>query len=327
MNRWPKVPRLPQSASGWFAELRGEDVTRAQSDAFTAWLSASPENEVSYEDHEVLWELSGEMQHRPRVQEWLKEADARLAARGAAARWRRWAAPLAAAIAFIAIGILTLVLMNRVVVEEYATAKGEQREVTLADGSTVMLNTTTHLLTRFSRSVREIQLQSGEALFSVVKDPKRPFEVHVLGGVTTAVGTQFVVRLRQDRAEVSVIEGVVHVATSGRPATDGVAVSAGEALDYSPSGDRSPVRPANAQRIDAWKAHRILFNDTPLEQAVAEYNDYASVPIILKSPELGQRRIHGVFRIGDEPSFVHALEQGLPLKAVQGDHQIELIGR
>jgi len=59
-----------------------------------------------------------------------------------------------------------------------ATAVGQQRSVTLADGSVVSLNTNTIVETHLQRSIREIYLRQGEAHFQVAHDRSRPFLVH-----------------------------------------------------------------------------------------------------------------------------------------------------
>jgi ferric-dicitrate binding protein FerR (iron transport regulator) len=72
---------------------------------------------------------------------------------------------------------------------------------------------------------------------------------------------------------------------------------------------------------------RIVFKNATLDDALAEYNHYTDTPVVLKSARLGQERVQGVFRIGDEPAFVHAIEQALPLRAQPADHSIELLDR
>src|SRR6202042_1912925 len=97
-------------------------------------------------------------------------------------------------------------------IQTLATAVGQQRNVTLADGSIVTLNTNTILETDLSRSVRQIYLRKGEAHFQVAHDRSRPFLVHAGDAVVRAVGTEFEVRLREDKhVEVLVNEGRVEV--------------------------------------------------------------------------------------------------------------------
>lgn len=329
--------RHPRSASEWFLSLRETPVTQKLSDAFARWLGINPANEKAYEQREAVWELAGDLQGRASFAAFLREAEGTLAARGrdphAVAFPRRLRSPklafsLAAAMLAVVGAVALLLLQDRASVSEYQTAKGMQQTVQLSDGSSILINSDTHLLVRYSRHRREVDLESGEALFSVAKDPHRPFEVHALGGITTAVGTQFAVRIDERRAEVTVVEGVVRVNTSTLlEASEGVRVGASQALDYSDAGELSALRAGNVLRIEAWKHQRIVFENTRLSDALAEYNHYTDTPLVLKSTRLGQERVQGVFRIGDEPSFVHAIEQALPLRAVPADNSIELVDR
>ena len=58
------------------------------------------------------------------------------------------------------------------------TPRGGEYRITLADGSTVQLNSATQLkfLVMFDKKRREVYL-TGEAFFEVKKDEKRPFYV------------------------------------------------------------------------------------------------------------------------------------------------------
>jgi transmembrane sensor len=208
---------------------------------------------------------------------------------------------------------------------DYTTAVGEQRTVMLADGSSVVLNTDSLMRVEFSRNLRHIELVRGEALFSVSHDPSRPFAVHALEGVTTAVGTQFDVEIIRGAAAVSVLEGTVTVGSSGAAASmPTVAVSAGSGVGYTQAGAVSDLRPAELNRIQGWRTQRMVFNDIPLETALTEYNRYTHTPIVLSNSALGARHINGVFHIGDEAAFLSAMEQGLHLKATHGDSQTVL---
>jgi transmembrane sensor len=226
----------------------------------------------------------------------------------------------------VAVAAGALFLMNRTWTANYATKAGEQRTVTLEDGSIVTLNTVTEVRVRFSRKWRSVELTKGEALFAVHPDPSRPFTVLAMGGVTTAVGTEFVVDAHGSAAEVSVLEGTVTVRPLiSVPGSTGIRVGVGQAVDYQPGGMPGEIHGADLERIRAWRANRILFSDKPLSDAIDEYNRYTAKPIILAAPNLKDRRVHGIFRVGDEDAFVHALERALPLRANYDENAITLV--
>ena len=322
---------LPRTASAWFVYLRQRQVSQYVSKAFLAWLDRAPENAVGYEDREAVWELTRDLKGRPALDALLAEADRLCAGPGRAdvepaSRRRAWitGAIVASAVAGLA-AVCVGLYMTRATVADFHTAKGEQQTVELPDGSTVTLDTSTQLSIRFTRSVRSVDLRAGEAVFRVKKDAARPFEVHALQGLTRAVGTEFSVRRYDDHVAVDVLGGTVSVGPeAAMPMVTPLLVTGGEAVDYRADGSHSPLRRAERQRIDAWLAHRIVFDNTPLGEALAEYNRYARKEITLDDGVLRSRRIHGVFAIGDENAFIHALEQGLPLTATVEDERVVL---
>jgi transmembrane sensor len=323
---------VPSQAAQWFVRLMGDPVATDTSDSFTAWLAASAENERQFDDRQLAWEVAGDLRSRPGLGALLDATDRLVAARSRerrrVLRTRRWGLGIAAGAAILALGLAAYRAVDGPVVADLQTARGEQRIVILADGSQVMLNTSTRLHTEFSRARRVVRLEEGEALFSVAKDAARPFDVLLFNGVATAVGTQFDVQRDGERATVSVAEGRVVVRTTVERAPSApVTLGPRDAVEYTAEGRPGAVHPANLQRIEAWKAHRLLFQDVALADALIEYNRYARVPVILRSESLATRRVAGVFTIGDEPAFIHALEQSLPIRAVTVAGQIELVAR
>jgi transmembrane sensor len=320
-----KVSPLPQlsAASEWFARIRSGELDGTTEQEWAAF-AAEPQNEAALEQREAAWALSAELAERPALGALLADVDRLIAGKALprtqrAGSGRLWALAAAATLAVLAVG-LVLLQRGRASIEDYSTAVGEQRVVTLTDQSAVTLNTGSRVRVTYSRGLRRVDLVHGEALFAVTKNPARPFEVHALQGVTTAVGTQFDVRLGTNAATVSVLEGAVTVA-AGSGSTP---VAAGEVVDYGADGQVSAPRPANVTQIRGWVARRIVFSDEPLAQALEDYNRYSTSPIVLADPALGSRHINGVFRIGDEQAFLGALEQGLQLKATRTDSQIVL---
>jgi transmembrane sensor len=312
------------TAAQWFAQARCGDTDPAQNEAWLQWIDDEA-NQRAYENCELAWELSGELRSSPAIAALLASAAALPTPPTVRTKWRVPVWPVSLAASLLAVGAFAWQFLIPPATTQYSTGVGEQRTVALADGSTVFLNTDSDVRVQLSRRVRRIELARGEALFSVSHDPYRPFEVHALQGVTTAVGTQFDVELTRGGAAISVLEGTVTVGGSGRAAAlPPVAVTAGNGVGYSQEGAVSELRPAEVNRIQGWRTQRMVFNDIALDTALAEYNRYSRKPIVLGNPALGSRHINGVFHIGDEAAFLSALDQGLHLKATRGDAQTVL---
>jgi transmembrane sensor len=326
------------SAASWFSRVRSGRLDARVDKAWSEWMAEDVAHSKAYEDAELAWELSAELKRRPKIEALLREVDTQYPA-GAlrpAHRTRpaptplgllgqRWRLAGFAAATMVCVGVLTYFVLNRTSVTDYTTAIGEQRTVTLPDDSQVTLNTATHLRVTYSRSVRRVDLLSGEALFHVQKDARRPFEVHALNGVTTAVGTEFDVQVNGASATVDVLKGAVKVeGSAGDPKGQAAQVTFGQGVDYTAAGAVSAIRTADTNRIRAWQAHRVVYTDIALDAALQDYNRYVPVPIVIGDPTLAARHINGVFRIGDQTAFLDAIEQGLHVKAVPMGSRIVL---
>ena len=320
-------------AADWFARLRSGHMTSPDDKAWEEWMAGGPDNLQAYEDVELAWEISEELRGRPKIEALLRDADRTLTACAPVYKGlfggrvpRRAVAALAAVILICA--VTAVFVVTRVSVAEYASGVGEQRTVTLPDDSTLSLNTGTRIQVRYSRGLRRIDLLAGEAVFAVSHDSERPFEVHALRGSTTAVGTEFDVQIIAATATVSVLKGRVLVRPAEQTgAGTSTVVTAGQAVDYTAEGATSAVRNADAGKVRGWLAQRIVFSDVTLAAALADYNRYTKTPIVIADPALADRRINGVFRIGDQAAFINALEQGLHVSATPNGQSIVLQAR
>ncbi len=77
---------------------------------------------------------------------------------------------------------------------------------------------------------------------------------------------------------------------------------------------------ASARRIESWRKDRWSFDGWSLERAAREHNRYVNKPIRIDDAELAQKRISGVFRIGDTDAFLTAVSRNAHAEVVdQGD--------
>ncbi|NMG66957.1 hypothetical protein GPA19_18610 [Azoarcus indigens] len=106
----------------------------------------------------------------------------------------------------------------------WQSATGEQRPLTLADGSRLLLNTATEVVVRFDAQMRLIRLLTGEILATSAPDPQaRPLIVATADGFARTLGTRFSVRRGsgEDSSRITVFEGAVEVEAGGQIARGG----------------------------------------------------------------------------------------------------------
>lgn len=197
--------------------------------------------------------------------------------------------------------------------QDYATRAGERRDIRLADGSVLHLNTTTRVRVRFDADHRAIDLLSGEASFDVAHDRSRPFDVRVGDLVVRAVGTRFAIRMRPDQAELTVTEGKVAVRRD-QAVMGYVAAGNGATL----RGNRAVFAHLDAQtliRRTAWQDDAIELDGDTVAEALAEFNRYRDTPILIGDPRVAALRVGGRFDTRDAERFVVALQQSFPIRA------------
>jgi transmembrane sensor len=199
-----------------------------------------------------------------------------------------------------------------------STAIGERLSQTLTDGTQVELNTDTHITVRYGARQREIELQSGEVYFHVTKHEPRPFVVVAGDRKVVATGTSFVVRRDDSSATqltVTLIEGCVMIRRTGT--RESSQTGGGSEATILKAGERARFRRYGATIVDApsvnkvtsWREGELNFADTPLPEAVQEFNRYSLYRVTVRSPKAESIRVNGVFRTEDLLSFIGTVAQ------------------
>jgi transmembrane sensor len=316
---------IDEEAAAWIWRMDSATVTGADRQAFEAWQRQDPRHRRAMEELSQVWDALDGLAEAKRDEKIATFTNAaRQSSRGGHRRW--W---IAAAAMIVMVLAATVWLKTGSEFQTMATAVGQQRSVTLADGSVVTLNTNTILESRLRRRVREVYLRKGEAHFQVAHDQMRPFLVRAGDAVVRAVGTQFEVRLREDEhVDIIVDEGRVEVraavSDSGSPRLGTNiraaviqpvrALSAGEQL--STASESYTVIPVSTQQLSselAWREGAIVFDGESLSEAIGEIERYTDARIIVTDPEIAALRVGGRFRTGDVQEFFDALQSALPV--------------
>jgi len=241
-----------------------------------------------------------------------------------------------AASILIALGAGGYFLAERLQGELYVTPLGGVAAVPIADGSRITLNTASEVRVALSPSERRVELKRGEAFFEVAKDPSRPFVVEAGSKRVVAVGTKFSVRRDGGEVEVVVTEGVVRLESAGSTRSNETELASTRVESLTPG----KIARANAEGllverrelVDlqeklAWRAGYVVFNETALADAVAEFNRYNAEKLVIDDPAVAAYRVSGKFRSTSFESFVRLLETAFPIEARHTDSEIRLSAR
>jgi transmembrane sensor len=309
----PGIERARHEAAEWFARLTSRTVAAADLHAFRAWRQA-PENAAAYQEVEAVWKASGKLAHDPDIRAALAEALARrqpklsfdFSGLRESPRLRTWLLAGLAGAALILAGLY--VQDGR---QTYVAGIGEQRLITLDDGSRLRLDAATRLRVRYSGQTRQVDLDRGRAFFEVAHDGERPFVVRAGDLQVRALGTRFDVARQERGARVTLVDGRVQVVRGASAWT----LAPDQQLAVTPRSAPRP-RSVDAHEATSWTEGRLTFEATPLAEALAEVNRYSRHTVRLEAAaDLAATPISGVFDSGDTEAFVAAVADLYGLQA------------
>lgn len=217
---------------------------------------------------------------------------------------------------------------------------GSRTRTILPDGSTVWLNAGSHISFNkdFSGTTREVTLD-GEAYFDVVKQPQRPFIVHVSGYDIRVLGTAFNVKsYNTDKTvETTLIRGLVEVTKQGKAKqkpillhpnekliVDKIAANAVEKLPYSneaaadPAANEFTITPLIATTKEneiietAWVFNRLEFRGDSFKELAGKLERWYNIKIVFEDEDVQQLNFNGSFENETAEQALIALKTATP---------------
>lgn len=298
--------RARLEAADWFARMHGPDAARWTAE-LAAWRAADSDNESAYARLLQRWDQTAFL---------TDSATGRNRDLGRAAVWPRRPAIRYAAIAAVALlaaglGAVTLdragISPHRAAPLDYASPDREVREIALADGPRVTLDAGAAITVDRARGARGLRLVRGRARIDLGTGSSEPFVVEADGGLIRASTGLFDVSLTGGLVKVVAWRGPLDVSTTGAPSPSRARrLTAGQQLVFSPA--RAMPAPMRAAPGDlGWTRGMLAFDQARLADAVAAFNRYNRVRIVLGAPALGDLRIAGAFRATDPEGFAKAV--------------------
>jgi transmembrane sensor len=250
---------------------------------------------------------------------------------------------LAAAIVLAAAGLNTVFVTaiarrhatvpHAPVMREIVTATGQRAEVRLDDGTRVTLGVASHLRLPgdFGAHSREVYLD-GTAYFDVVHDSVHPFVVRTANAVARDVGTRFVVNAYPEAHATRVVvrDGAVSLGAGSRTRASRVAqvLLTGGHLGQLRAGDSVvTTRRVDPALYTAWMRGDLVFQDTPLSEAIAELRRWYDVDVRLGDASLGDVPISASFAAESFHEALAVVTTVLPLRAVRRGNVVTLYRR
>jgi transmembrane sensor len=328
---------LHETASAWFTRRHASEDWSDQVEAeLQAWLRADPRHRQAYQEMAEIWDAFDHVARPVLARDERRSAQPALTlssgrdrtAAGKAGRhsthgWHRLFGSFGGSV--IAVFSLCMVVgigawywhgNKPQFSAHFHTARGEQREVSLPDGTVVTLNMDSHLDVRFYPRRREVVLIQGEAFFEVASDRGAAFLVKADNTHVRVVGTAFNVRTGSQTHSVKVREGVVEVSRRGDNGYTEV-LRAGEALEV---GAATGVRQrllSTPEAAGSWRIGQLMFRNATLAEVADELRGYLGGPIELVGRGIRDQRLSGFASTKAPEDFLNALPQLLPVDVLQ----------
>lgn len=334
MFRKSTQQKIDKAAAAWWVK-RNSPGAGADDTAFQAWLQADPRHHQAYDRIEAV---SGQLGRMPDavVQGLVRNLPASNTTRQStvwhgflARHWLHFTGSVT--VAFVIFFATQAYLRSPVYAQNFSTAQGELQTQDLPDHTAITLDTNTQIEVSYYRDRREVVLHSGQALFSVTKDDNKPF--HVKAGKTevTVVGTRFSVRYLSGSVSVAVREGKVRVASSGNGSSATTLspyfLTVGQGLTINDHGNTSGIHRVASHDVGAWTEGRLVFDNTALKDAVAEFARYGRTNLVVHDARVANYRITGSFEVRQLDSFAKALPSVLPVQLRHNGSDIEIAAR
>lgn len=247
----------------------------------------------------------------------------------------QWAAGIAAAFLLVAAGFYwhkwTAPAMESGVLayESYSTGDGERRQIELADGSAVILNSNSSLRipSSYNRQERSLEVK-GEAFFEVAKDPAKPFIVNNHQLAVQALGTIFKVRAYdfEPAIRVALMEGKVSLhdrLTRQAP----YMLAPGDWLMVN-RNDRSVQRGTfNPEDEQLWREGWLVFKDASLQEIADKLQYWYGMKVNLLTQPAKPIHFYGEFVNRSLPDVLKAIAYVNNIRIDQDRQQITILAK
>ncbi|GFE85990.1 iron dicitrate transporter FecR [Steroidobacter agaridevorans] len=314
---------IERAAAAWVARMDRAPLTASEAEELTKWLAADRRRRGAFIRARALWMRSESAralgpQYEPE--------NFQLAAAAPIERRRpmmKWSGALAASLVVVVMLVATLQMPTA-----YATAKGEMRTVPLGDGTTVTLNTDTHIKVYGDDGQRRIRVLRGEVLIEG-SGAASPTLVEVDGKQLEGAAATFVVRKLNDQpAQILVQEGRVVLAEEKQATMPLSANTGASLLEGKEQGwQLRALSYGQLSRELAWREGKIALQGETLAEAVSLYARYSDTPIVIADPELAKAPVTGLFAVNNALGFSRAVANVFDADVRQEGERIVIAAR
>lgn len=270
--------------------------------AFEGWRTSHP-------DRDTVWRQLTGMNQRLAT---LRDPFARQAMTKAMAARRPRANAIGSSLLGLALALgvalwsVDQYLPVRYVMADYLTPTGDIRQVTLPDGSRMVLNTRSAVDLSFDADERVVKLRDGDVWIETTHGDPRPFVVQTSDGRLRALGTRFVVSRRDQGTQLVVLQSAVAARPHER--SDEETVPQGQQVWMNSSGlfDRAAAEPGAGE----WAHGYLVVENARLADVAQTLSRYRAGRLAV-APAIADRRVTGTFPLADTNAALDVMARSL----------------
>jgi transmembrane sensor len=203
-----------------------------------------------------------------------------------------------------------------------AHMKEQSKTLSLSDSSVVTLNRNAVMRypATFTKKVREVFLEKGEAFFEISHHKRQPFIVHAGKAAIQVLGTSFNVKRRDGSIEVIVETGLVSVTKNGRT----VLLKPNEKVTIFETG-KSIIKTVNVGRLyQYYRTKEFVADDTPLAEMVVVLNEAYDTNIVIANAKVGNLPLHTTFKNESLDDILDIISHTFGIKVIKTSNAILL---
>jgi len=314
------------------------DCSPAEAAAIQDWIAADPRRGARLDDLQALWRATGSATRRWDV----AGARRRLREDGSGtapplylvpARATFWNSPwpfriAAAVIVSLATALLWTQRARVAPFREFATGPGQRAELSLPDGSRILLSVATRLRMPRDFGMRERRVDlDGEAYFVIQHDPLRPFVVRTPYGTAEDLGTEFDVHAYGPEDGVAVVVARGRVALRG---PDGAArrqltLHARDRGAIDAHGRATRTTGIRLESFVAWTRGTLVFEDALLPRVLDQLGRWYDLDIQTADRSLDAERVTIAFSFPAADDALLALARVLDARFTRTGRAVRLL--
>ena len=312
-------------AREWLTYLYSDDISSKKREEFLIWLNSSEENKTAFKRSHEVWQTIGMtdsavqwiQQHTVTQAETVKPTKSK----GVFAKSLLVFGAMAASVALLVFnGVFNTTTHLEIPqpLTAFTSPVGQNRNITLSDGTDVTLAGNSSILVAINQNERRVTLRKGSAYFDVTHDPSRVFSVSAQQTEVRVRGTAFEVKYSaNNNLKISVERGLVDVAD----------------LPESPDQEEQvlQLRPNEQLRTDiqgrfisaitifqpetefSWLNQRLVYDDVPLKNVIMDINRYAKKPVVILDDSINELPITASFTFEQIEPMLEGLAAAYPI--------------